>query len=331
MNRRAGVFVAVLLACLGAITGYAWHVAQRSRTSSVPADASAPALPPRPFLLFRSTALGDTHGRVALVDTPDGEPGLSAMRCERVHFAGTRGVCLEARRGALTTYHAHVFDTRFAPLASYPLAGPPSRARMSPDGRWAAFTVFISGHSYGSPGFTTRTSIVDARDGGIVVADLEKWQVLRDGRPFAAIDFNFWGVSFANDGQRFYATLGTGGTTWLVEGDLAARRMRLLQQGIECPSLSPDGTRIAFKQREPGLRVAWRPAVLDLATRRVTVLPETRGIDDQVEWLDDEDIVYARPDDPGGGATTSLWTLRADGSTAPRRLLAGAASPAVVR
>jgi hypothetical protein len=329
----------VLLACSAGIAGYAWHVAQRSRAAAAVAPGAVPALVSptlaRPYLLFRSTALGQTHGRIALhaLDAPDGERWVSGLRCERVHFAGTRGICLEARRGALTRYHAHVFDARFTPLASYPLAGPPSRARMSPDGRWAAFTVFVSGHSYSTPGFTTRTSIVDARDGRAVVDDLETLKVLRDGRPFAAIDFNFWGVSFARDGRRFYATLGTGGRTWLVEGDLAAREMRLLQEAVECPSLSPDGTRIAFKQRQPGMRIAWRPAVLDLATRQVSLLPEARSIDDQVEWLDEREIVYALPDDApaGGGATTSLWALRTDGSAPPRRLLASAASPAVVR
>ena len=43
------------------------------------------------------------------------------------------------------------------------------------------------------------------------MADLETLQITRDGQPFKNADFNFWGVTFAQDSNTFYATLGTGG------------------------------------------------------------------------------------------------------------------------
>ena len=60
--------------------------------------------------------------------------------------------------------------------------------------------------------------------------------------------------------------------------------MEVQQEGVECPSLSPDGTRIAFKTRsDSGVGpITWRIAVLDLATSEVTELAETRNVDDQV-------------------------------------------------
>src|SRR5262249_35103742 len=157
---------------------------------------------------------------------------------------------------------------------------------------------------------------------GAVVADLESFQVEKDGRPIAASDFNFWGVTFARDGNRFYATLGTGDTRYLVEGDIAARRMRVLRDGVECPSLSPDGTRLAFKKRiGTGEPAFWRLTVLDLATMQESALAETRSVDDQAEWLNDRFLLYT-PSIPSPG----IWMVPADGGGQPQLLLANATS-----
>jgi hypothetical protein len=110
-------------------------------------------------------------------------------------------------------------------------------------------------------------------------------------RPFAStmvedrdddLDHNVWGVTFAADDNRFYATLSTDGERYLVEGDFAARTLRTLALNVECPSLSADGTRIAFKQgidNDP--RKGWRLSVLRLAGLSVTQLdaesPSTLG------------------------------------------------------
>ena len=124
---------------------------------------------------------------------------------------------------------------------------------------------------------------------GKVVSDLEKFDVTRDGKPFDKIDFNFWGVTFARDERTFYATLSSGGKYYLVEGDVPTRRARVIADGVECPSLSPDEKRIAFKRRHGD---KWRLYLLDLESGREHPLAETRSADDQVEWLDDERIIY---------------------------------------
>lgn len=292
----------------------------------------------RPYLLFRSTALGETYGLVSLayLDAPDEPRSVSALGCDRVHFSAGIGVCLEAQRTGIASYRAHVFDATFKVRHTVPLAGPPSRTRVSRDGRLAAFTVFVSGHSYSSPGFTTRTSVIDTASGRLVVEDLEALTVLKDGAPFKAADFNFWGVTFARDVNRFYATLGTGGKVYLVEGDLAARRMRVIHDEVECPSLSPDDTRIAFKRRaamDAAGRRIWRLVVLDLSTRQETLLDaETRNVDDQVEWLNNREILYAMPkSDQQSSAGTDIWVINADPAGPSRLLLPFAFSPAVVR
>lgn len=344
-RRRAMLFAAIVVASGAGAIGYAGHAGWRAR--AVAAEAAAPvaapasllqSLPPadgRPYLLFRQTAIDATHGRVGLrfLDAADSSRVMTPLSCERVHLGAERGVCLQAKRGMVTSYHLHIFDRRFAIQHTQTLTGPPSRARMSPDGRIAAVTVFVNGHSYASTRFSTRTSLLDATTGQWIAEDLEQWTTLRDGQPFKASDFNFWGVTFTRDARRFYATLQTDGRFHLVEGDVQARTMRVIHDDVECPSLSPDNTRVAFKRRVPtgsAGRFVWKLVVLDLASGRETVLDgETRSVDDQVEWLDDAHIAYALPDrDDQATAALNIWALRVDGTAKPRLLVPLASSPA---
>jgi hypothetical protein len=41
-----------------------------------------------------------------------------------------------------------------------------------------------------------------------VIGDLEQFTVSRDDQAFANRDFNFWGVTFAADGNRFFRRCG---------------------------------------------------------------------------------------------------------------------------
>jgi hypothetical protein len=52
-------------------------------------------------------------------------------------------------------------------------------------------------------------------------------------------------------------------------------------------------------------------------------LAETRPIDDQAEWLDDDHVLYRTGEE--------TWMVPADGSGTPKRFLRSADSPAVVR
>src|SRR6185503_21216378 len=98
-----------------------------------------------------------------------------------------------------TEWWAEIFDPGFHRLKRFSLSGEPSRVRVSPDGRFAAATVFESGHSYAEHGFSTRTTLYDLTGGGTSLGDLEQFKTIRDGAPFHAVDFNFWGVTFARD------------------------------------------------------------------------------------------------------------------------------------
>jgi hypothetical protein len=166
-----------------------------------------------------------------------------------------------------------------------------------------------------------------------MVADLESFTVTRDAKVIRAVDFNFWGVTFTRDANRFYATLGTGGRILLVEGDVAARSLRVIAEDIECPSLSPDETHIAFKKRfGSGFDAWWQPAVMTLATRAINVLPEPKHIDDQIEWLDDDRILYAVGHSTSAALRRAdVWMIAIDGSSPSSIFISDAESPAIVR
>ncbi len=147
---RAIVFSALCVVCVVVPAVYLGLAARErdAEARNAPAVAqrgaeAAVQLAPQPHLIFRSTAPGNTYGRVGLVplDDPASPRAMTALNCERVDFAGGHGICLQADRGAITTYDAVLFDERFRELATFPLAGAPSRARVSPDGRVAAYTV----------------------------------------------------------------------------------------------------------------------------------------------------------------------------------------------
>ncbi|MGW3091850.1 TolB family protein [Streptomyces sp. NPDC001102] len=281
-------------------------------------------------MVFRNMAWGPHRDELTTVPAadPSGPRTASGVKCLRFYAASGTGVCLQAVHGAVSdTYRAVVLDARLKERARYDVPGIPSRARVSPTGHFAAWTAFVGGDSYAGTNFSTRAAIVDVRTGKLTPS-LEAYRVLKDGRPYRAADLNFWGVTFASDDRTFYATMATKGRTYLVRGDLRARTLTTLHTDVECPSLSPDGTRIAFKKRVKGLPkdAPWRLYVLDLRTLRETPLAEPRSVDDQAVWRDDHTLVYALPGDYGA----DLYTVPADGGGKPRRISTAAVSPAFV-
>lgn len=285
-------------------------------------------------IVFRNTAAGQGYGHVASVriDDPAGPRALLDAACDRVAATSTSLSCLRSDRGITPSYSARMYDISGAQQREWPLPGIPSRTRFSPDGSLVATTSFVTGHAYASIGFSTRTEIHKVSD-GTGLGDLEDWRLIIDGEPSAPVDRNYWGVTFIDD-STFYATAGmtTIGKTYLVKGDIATRTLTSVIDTVECPSLSPDGTSIAFKRVTAGTgpTVHWTPAVFDIATGEVTVLKvETRSVDDQIAWLDDDTLMYGLPN--GTPGDSDIWTLETDGAEAAHLLIEHAWSPTAVR
>jgi hypothetical protein len=302
-NKRALIFVAVIVLCT---IGVAVYVQQRQQSRGVAAPGTTPFLDlndpaaaarieqvrsqPHVLFLSRRTDSFDQVGLAAIAN-PDQRLVLASPACERSYFGSKSGLCLVINRDTISPKAYAVFvDHALQTKRQLPLDGLPIRARVSPDNRWAAATVFTTGESYNGD-FTTRTSLFNLADGS-VIDNLETFTIERDGKTFKEVDFNFWGVTFFPSGDRFLATLGTAGKRLLVEGDIVGRRMRVIQDDVECPSLSPDGTRIVFK-RASTVKGAWRLWAMRLDSGEAwPITDEDRYIDDQAEWLDNDRVLY---------------------------------------
>ncbi|GHJ47861.1 TolB-like translocation protein; signal peptide [Catellatospora sp. TT07R-123] len=317
---RGRILIAVAASVALLLAAGAYIVLAR-RGDPAPVATAPVTLEPGPRLLFVSAR----HLAVSDRADPDGARSLAGLECVRTYAAAGTGVCIHPVNA--WTYQLMVLDAKLGTTKEFTVPGLPNRARVSASGRMVAWTTFVGGDSYNSGGFSTRTGIYDTRS-GTLVGSLEEFAVTLEGRPHRAQDVNFWGVTFAADDNRFYATMSSGGHRYLIQGDFAARTVRTLASNVECPSLSPDGTRIAFKQAiDDQPTNGWRLSRLDLDTMRVTNLAETRSVDDQAAWLDDRTVAYTLRAADG---TPSIWTVAADGTGEPSLLVADAESPAAL-
>jgi hypothetical protein len=304
--------------------------AARLRDRSNASQANIPVIDGRPHLLFVDTSPTADFGMLSLapLDAPETRRISTKLSCERASFAAGHGLCLHTTPGIFVKQTAAVLDGKLRSTGSIKLEGRPSRTRTSADGRIGAITVFVLGDNYAAK-FSTRTTLIDMSNGD-VIGELEQFSTWRNGARFHAVDFNFWGVTFATDDNTFYVSLGTSGSTYLVRGDLALRKLTVIRENVECPSLSPDNRLIAFKKHPGPGADEWRLAILDLKTMTERLISaETRSIDDQVEWLDAGHVLYAVPRRPT--SISDVWVAPIDGSTPARLFLSQAESPIVVR
>lgn len=332
--RLVAFAVVLVLVVVGAV-GYLWH----EHAATERAIARAPVLPTTslssvesvPHIVFRSNDRAH-YGVLAMVPLadPSGPRALTSTSCERVYAGSDRLVCLSLDRVAVR-YRSQVLDADLRPTRTLRLAGIPSRARMTVDGTLAASTAFTAvGDSYASTSFSTRT-FISRTAGARQSLSLEDFTLVHHGRSISPVDRNYWGVTFAADDDLFYATAAFGGHTWLVRGDLGTRTMTTLRSDAECPSLSPDGRTLVYKKRLGKPAGHWRLAALDLTSGKETLLAETRIVDDQAEWLDDDHVLYAIQGTRGDPYLSDVYQVPADGTGSPRLLIRRASSPSVVR
>jgi hypothetical protein len=292
---------------------------------------------PAMFTINRSP--GDRYGMVARIGSDGTVAPLGDFRCERVHTGGDTGVCLvpspEQIAGALTlgleSGELIIFDANTGAVRTrHPVAGRPSRLRVSADGRYAGYTAFVTGHSYAvaSTLFSTNPVIVDTLSG--VHRNIENFLFTDEsGRLIDDPTRNFWGISFApDDSDTFYAALGIGDTNWIVRGSVSGQNGEVIAEGLMCPSASPDGRHLVARAQGSESRYT----IVDLETGERHLLAEQEIVDDQAEWIDDHTVAYAilRPDSPANQPVYDLWTLNVD-SGERTQLAEAASSPATLR
>ncbi len=312
---------------------------ETSAEAESPIEAAEPAaqlidLAPGSVLVINRVP-GDDYGRLA-IRNPDGSRELFARRCMRVHVAADRGVCLSQDESVFApAFRTEFFDVTQAGLPevrSY--ASPlPSRARMTPDGSVASTTGFVSGSSYSDIGGEAETIVtIDEVNQRVGLVGLVQFEVLGEASKYAAADRQFWGVSFVNN-DEFYVTGFFGDEPEVLFGSRSRRTLEPTGHLGSCPSVSPDGEHLVFKETLADGEYAL--AVVDLSTGEQWSLGETRSVDDQVEWLDNDTILYAIHPDGDDGADVQpqfdIWMLDIAPGSEPELFLPAADSPAVLR
>ncbi|GAA0593383.1 hypothetical protein HPO96_06250 [Kribbella sandramycini] len=324
MRRLISLAVGIAVLLGGAV---AYVVSARNTgaaTNAVPVVEDAALHLDRTDLFFRNLADGPDQGKLAAV--PAADPGaarrVGELSCDR--FAAARGtaICLRLQPAALPPLtDILVLDRNLSVIHEETLPGTPSRARVAPNGRIVNWTLFVSGDSYAASGFSTRTGMYNL-DTDELTKTVEQLPIFIDGKRYFASDVNFWGITFDAAAERFYVTMASKGKTYLIDVDFAAYQGKAIAQNVECPSLSPDGRRIAYKQKIADGK--WRLAVMELATGKISHPADDRLLDDQPVWKDDKTLIYPIRTPDG---KTGIWSV---GLTGPPKLLVdNATSPSL--
>src|SRR5215208_280561 len=144
---RQKTFVWILVGCAVLAVGYTAWVIQR-------ANASAALLQAAPHLVFLQQ-VNPPYGQVTVsgLDPASAKSAQTALTCGRIYYAAGNGLCLIQDTSssdplAPSSVSVTLFGSDFKPRHQFTTEGILSRARISPDGKYAAFTVFITGHSY---------------------------------------------------------------------------------------------------------------------------------------------------------------------------------------
>lgn len=293
-------------------------------TDVITADGPALASGARMYSIHRVP--GDDYGRIA-VHGEGAERTLLDQRCARIHVTVSTLVC------ATESGEAQVLDAErpdAPPVLRFDV-GYPSRIRISSDSRWLSTTGFLNGRSYADVSGDTRTLVQFHRTGTSEVFGMSEVTLDDSIQGAHPLTTQFWGVTFAG-GDTFFVTAHIGGAPTILEGDLSTRALSATGLAGSCPSVSPDGKTLVYKQlRDDG---GFDLIAVNRETDRRWTIGETRSVDDQVEWLDADTIVYALHPEGESDIQTQpvfdIWTIDiAEGST-PRLLAPAADSPAVV-
>ena len=165
----AGICIATIALALGLAIragGAASEEGRRATAAASPRLADLVSDGHAPVLVFRSLDRDrpQEYGRLAFarIGASASVRTVSGLRCDRVAFSGDRGLCVSQTTGIGSRTRITVLDAALRALRTLTVAGVPSRARVSPDGRRGTVTTFVTGHYYAQPGeFSTQALILD--------------------------------------------------------------------------------------------------------------------------------------------------------------------------
>jgi hypothetical protein len=263
--------------------------------------------------------VGGHVASVSLADTAassQGDPVVSDLLCATVYAAHGTGVCL--RKNTAVSWSATVVDRNLEATSTWPMAGPPALARVSPSGRMVAWTALTRGTTL-SGDFSVVTSVVDTVKGD-EVKDLSAFTARVGPKHKVTKGYQVWGLTFVDD-DRFLATVDVGDKHYLARGELCTQTLTTIAPDVTNPALSPDGARVAFVRVDGGIN---RLALLDLRTRAVRNIGDQPGVSGQPVWFDDQTVGYVVRDDEG---RPTIWSTGIYPGARPELVVDGAESP----
>jgi hypothetical protein len=299
-----------------------------------PVDTAA-AVPPAVTaksgeVMFVNRVPGDDYGRLGIRHA-DGSRTLLNRDCVRVHIAADHGVCLsDDGLGAFQTTFFEAANPAVS-IKSYSSALP-SRARISPGGTFSSVTAFITGVSYADVGAETTTLVtIDKIDSNDRLRGANGLAVDASEERYQRFDATYWGLSFVDENE-FYITGFYGDAPEIMRGTIDSMTIEPTGWIGSCPSISPDGQTLVFKEQRPD--GGYDLAAVNVATQEKWLLGESRSVDDQVEWLDNDTILYAlHPEgsDDNVQPEFDIWMLDIAPGSTPELFLPNADSPAAAR
>lgn len=275
---------------------------------------------------------GPDYGRLAIRHA-DGTRTLLDRTCLRVHISADHGVCISQNEGIVPTFTTTFFEAvnPEVEIKSYPSALP-SRARISPEGTLSAVTAFVTGSSYADIGGEATTIVtIDEIDSSRLLRGITGFEIDSDESRFDNLNPQYWGITFVDENE-FYITGYFGEQPEVMHGWVDMLTMEPTGLIGSCPSLSPDGRTLVYKElQDDG---SFQLVAVDLETDESWALGETRSVDDQVEWLDDDTILYALHPDGREDLVQpefDIWMVDIAPGSEPEIFLPNADSPAVAR
>lgn len=279
-------------------------------------------------IAFVNRTPGEDYGTVGYIDR-QGNRQSTALECVRLDLNENGGICLDDTSGLGGSGRGLIIGPDLNPSLRFGI-NLPSRAAASPDGEIVAWTGFAVGHSYLAVGeFATTTQLIEVERG--IGANLEtQFSTFGiDNQLITDETRNFWGVTFV-DNETFYATIGIGEETSIVQGSIENARLQVVHENATCPEVSPDGSTLVVKERRDG--DFFQLVAIDTATGARRDLPEARTVEDQVEFLDDSTIIYGLPNEAEGTESQpawDIWSLNLNGGS-PQLIIPFADSPAAI-
>lgn len=306
-------------------------------SSSIEGSLGPNGIEPGSVLFVDRSGAEGAAGRVTVL-RPDGARLLLNRRCLRLAAAATTGICLDAAGPTLPDdYTVTFFDPTTPDLAvgDEQLAVFPGRAAVSPDGSLVSTSTWVIDVGYRPLNERRTAASIDIVGDDLGPIPLESWTTLPTSEVHSDPQARFWTVTFGPDNDTFWVAGLFGGAPEILRGTVSERFLEPIGLPGSEPSISPDGDTLVFVGLDGTLMAH------DLNSGETRSLQEPGPIEDQVVFVDDDTVLYAKADgsrpadevrvEQNSADTFTVWSLSLVGDSAPQVFAEGADAVTIYR